>query len=158
MLRPTLHGRGLFVPHRCVWMSPWPRVLFVCIENACRSQMAAGFARLYGANRVDAHSAGSKPAAAVNPRAIDFMAERGCDISAQLPKGLGAFADQSFDVVVTMGCGDACPWVPARVREDWALPDPKHLSDDEFRAVRDDIEQRVQQLLLALGIRVPRKP
>lgn len=148
MLRTAFIRSGIFLlPRRRVWMNSPPRILFVCVENACRSQMAAGFARLYGVNRVDVHSAGSKPAAAVNPRAIAFMAERGCDISARLPKDLAAFADQSFDVVVTMGCGDACPWVPARVREDWALADPKHLSDDAFRTVRDEIEQRVQRLL-----------
>ena len=131
-------------------MSHTPRVLFVCIENACRSQMAAAFARMHGANRIEAHSAGSKPANAVNPRAISFMTERGCDISAQRPKPLSAFADQTFDWVITMGCGDACPWLPARHREDWALPDPKGLPDDEFRAVRDEIEHRVQRLLSEL--------
>ncbi len=128
-------------------MKAVPRVLFVCIENACRSQIAAGFARKHGGDRVEAHSAGSAPAAAVNPRAVALMAERGCDISAQVPKPLGAFADQTFDAVVTMGCGDACPWFPARHREDWALPDPKSLSDEEFRAVRDEIECRVLALL-----------
>lgn len=132
-------------------MNPLPRVLFVCVENACRSQMAAGFARMHGANRVEPHCAGSKPAAAVNPRAIAFMAERGCDISMQRPLPLSAFADQSFDAVVTMGCGDACPWLPARIRADWALPDPKHLSDDEFRSIRDEIEQRIRQLLPTLS-------
>lgn len=139
-------------------MSPLPRVLFVCIENACRSQMAAGFARLHGANRVEPHSAGSKPAAAVDPRAIAFMAERGCDISGQRPWPLSAFADQSFDAVVTMGCGDACPWLPARIHADWALPDPKHLPDDEFRAIRDEIERRVQRLLATLNARCPEDP
>lgn len=135
-----------------------PRVLFVCVENACRSQMAAGFARMHGADCVEAHSAGSKPAAAVNPRAIAHMAERGCDISGQRPTPLSAFADQSFDVVVTMGCGDACPWLPARMREDWALPDPKHLSDDQFRASRDEIERRVLQLLSTLNARTLEQP
>jgi len=134
-----------------------PRVLFVCIENACRSQMAAGFARKHSANQVEVHSAGSKPADAVNPRAIAFMAERGCDISTQVPKSLSAFDSHAFDVVVTMGCGDACPWLPARVREDWALPDPKHLDDETFRAIRDEIEQRVQWLLSTLDARVPER-
>jgi len=128
-------------------MSDRPRILFVCIENACRSQMAEGFARLHGAGRIDAFSAGSNPAGAVNPRAVRFIAERGIDISANASKSLDAFADQSFDAVVTMGCGDACPWLPTRVREDWALPDPKHLNDQEFRGVRDEIERRVLQLL-----------
>jgi protein-tyrosine-phosphatase len=134
-----------------------PRVLFVCIENACRSQMAAGFARKHGSNQVDVHSAGSKPSDAVNPRSIAFMAERGCDISTQVPKPLSALADQPFDAVVTMGCGDACPWVPARIREDWALPDPKHLDDDAFRAIRDEIEQRVLRLLSTLNAQSPER-
>ncbi len=137
-------------------MSHAPRVLFVCVENACRSQMAAGFARMHGAGRIEAHSAGSKPANAVNPRAISFMAERGCDISAQIPAPLSAFADQAFDGVITMGCGDACPWLPARHREDWALPDPKSLSDEQFRAVRDEIERRVQHLLSEMDISTPK--
>lgn len=132
-----------------------PRVLFVCIENACRRQMAAGFARKHGAGQVEVHCAGSKPADAVHPRAIAFMAERSCDISAQIPKPLSALADQAFDAVVTMGCGDACPWVPARIREDWALPDPKHLGDDAFRAIRDEIERRVQRLLSTLKVQIP---
>jgi protein-tyrosine-phosphatase len=140
----VLPGRGLRI-------TAVPRVLFVCIENACRSQMAAGFARRHGANRVEVHSAGSQPADAINPRAVAFMAERGCDISAQVPVSLGEFADQAFDAVITMGCGDACPWVPAQNHEDWALPDPKHLADDEFRAIRDEIERRVQRLLAKLN-------
>ena len=150
-MRTSLDHRSLFVlPGRRVRMSARPRVLFVCIENACRSQMAAGFARLHGSDRVEIHSAGSKPAAAVNPRAIAFMAERGCDISTRIPEPLSAFADQAFDAVITMGCGDACPWLPARLREDWALPDLKHLADDAFRAIRDKIEQRVLALLARL--------
>lgn len=128
-------------------MSHVPRVLFVCVENACRSQMAAAFARMHGGNRVAAFSAGSRPADAVNPRAIAFMAERGCDLSGERPKSLDSLGDQGFDAVVTMGCGDACPWLPARHREDWALPDPKLLSDVQFREVRDDIERRVTALL-----------
>jgi protein-tyrosine-phosphatase len=131
-------------------MNRRPRLLFVCVENACRSQMAAGFARLHGADRVDAFCAGSQPAGIVNPRAVALMAERGCDISAQVPKSLDAFAGQSFDAVVTMGCGDACPWVPASRRIDWALPDPKHLPDPGFRAIRDEIERRVMDLLSTL--------
>lgn len=133
-------------------MSAAPRVLFVCVENACRSQMAEGFARLHGAGRVEAFSAGSKPAGRVNPRAVACMAERGVDVAANASKSLDAFAGQSFDVVVTMGCGDACPGVPAPRREDWALPDPKHLSDAGFRAARDEIEQRVLRLLESLRI------
>lgn len=128
-------------------MSRLPRVLFVCVENACRSQMAEGFACKYGAGRIEAFSAGSRPAEVVNPRAIALMAECGCDLSAQVPKPLSVFEGQVVDAVVTMGCGDACPWLPASRRLDWDLPDPKLLSDDAFRKVRDDIEQRVRALL-----------
>ncbi|MEO6967892.1 MAG: arsenate reductase ArsC [Rhodanobacteraceae bacterium] len=134
-------------------MSGAPRILFVCVENACRSQMGEGFARLHGSGRVEAFSAGSKPSGMVNPRAIAFMAERGIDIAINESKSLSAFNGQSFDAVVTMGCGDACPWLPASLREDWALPDPKHLPDDSFRAVRGEIEKRVLQLLDHLGVR-----
>lgn len=128
------------------------RVLFVCVENACRSQMAEAFARGLGAGRVEAHSAGSRPAAAVNPRAAAFMAERGYDLSGRNAKSLAAFEGQAFDAVVTMGCGEACPVTAARRHEDWALADPKSLPDDAFRAVRDEIERRVQQLLSELAV------
>jgi protein-tyrosine-phosphatase len=128
-------------------MSDHPRALFVCIENACRSQMAAAFARMHGGERVTVYSAGSKPVDVVNPRAVAFMAERGCDLTGERPKTLDAYAAENFDAVVTMGCGDACPWVPARIREDWALPDPKYLADVQFREIRDDIERRVVALL-----------
>jgi protein-tyrosine-phosphatase len=123
------------------------RVLFVCVENSCRSQMAEAFAERLGAGRVEAYSAGSRPAGGVNPRAIAFMAERGYDLSGHAAKPLSTLDGQIFDVVVTMGCGDACPWVPTARRVDWALPDPKSLPDDEFRAVRDEIERRVRRLL-----------
>lgn len=132
-------------------MKRLPSVLFVCVENACRSQMAEGFARQHGAGTVAAFSAGSRPAAAVNPRAVAFMAERGCDLSTQAPKPVQTFDGQVMDVVVTMGCGDACPWLPARRRVDWDLPDPKRLADDAFRQVRDDIERRVRALLAELA-------
>lgn len=143
-------GRGILLRKRQLRLMLMQRVLFVCIENACRSQMAEGFARLHGDGRIVACSAGSRPADAINPRAVAFMAERGVDLSANESKPLDAFRDQSFDALVMMGCGDACPWLPARIREDWALPDPKHLPDAEFRAVRDDIESRVVQLLARL--------
>jgi arsenate reductase len=128
------------------------RILFVCVENSNRSQMAEGFARAHGGARVDARSAGSKPSGQINPRAIAFMAERGIDLRVQQSKSLQDIGDEPFDAVVTMGCGDACPWIPAARREDWALPDPKHLPNDEFRAVRDDIESRVIALLRELGM------
>ena len=128
------------------------RVLFVCVENSNRSQMAEGFARALGGARVDAHSAGSKPSGQINPRALAFMAERGIDLHAQRSKSLQEIGDAPFDAVVTMGCGDACPWMPADRREDWALPDPKHLADADFRRVRDEIEHRVIELLRQLDI------
>lgn len=115
--------------------------------------MAEAFARQQGAGRVAAFSAGSRPAAAVNPRTVVFMAERGCDLSTQIPKPLRAFDGQSMDVVVTMGCGDARPWLEARRRVDWDLPDPKTLADDAFRQVRDNIERRVRDLLVELARR-----
>jgi len=128
------------------------RILFVCVENSNRSQMAEGFARAHGGARVDARSAGSKPSGQINPRAVAFMAERGIDLRVQQSKSLQDIGDEPFEAVVTMGCGDACPWIPAARREDWSLPDPKHLPDDEFRAVRDDVERRVIALLRELRI------
>ena len=125
------------------------RVLFVCVENANRSQMAEAFAHMLGAGDVEAMSAGSKPSGLVNPKAIRFMAELGYDLSRHASKSLDDI-DGAFDAVVTMGCGDSCPWVPASRREDWTLPDPKHLEDDAYRAVRDDIRERVRVLLASL--------
>jgi arsenate reductase len=127
------------------------RVLFVCIENSNRSQMAEAFARAHGGNALAALSAGSRPSGQINPRAIAFMAERGIDLSGQHSKSLAEVGDEAFAAVVTMGCGDACPWLAADRREDWALPDPKLLDDDGFRRVRDEIEQRVLTLLEVLG-------
>jgi len=128
------------------------RVLFVCVENANRSQMAEAFARLHGGERVEALSAGSRPSGQVNPRAARFMAELGYDLAQHRSKSLDEVAagDRGFAAVVTMGCGDACPWVPAERREDWALPDPKHMDDAGYRAVRDDISARVRRLLESL--------
>ena len=124
-----------------------PRILFVCVENSNRSQMAEAFARALGGRQIDARSAGSRPSGQINPRAIAFMAERGIDLSAQHSKSLDEIGTEPFDAVVTMGCGDACPWVAAARREDWALPDPKLLDDAGFRGVRDEIERRVIALL-----------
>ena len=125
------------------------RVLFVCVENSNRSQMAEAFARLHGGSGVEALSAGSKPSGQINPKAVRFMAELGYDLTAHASKSLDEI-DGEFDAVITMGCGDSCPWVPARLREDWALPDPKHMDDDRYRAVRDEIARRVKTLLAAL--------
>ena len=125
------------------------RVLFVCVENANRSQMAEAFARMIGGAAVDAQSAGSRPSGVINPKAVRFMDELGYDLAAHRSKSLDDVSGD-FDAVVTMGCGDRCPWVPARLREDWALPDPKHMDDDDYRAVRDEIGRRVRVLLEAL--------
>lgn len=133
-------------------MNPQPekRVLFVCVENSNRSQMAEAFARRHGAAYVEVHSAGSRPSGRVNPRAVEFMREVGYDLMQHDSKSLAELPDVEFDVAVTMGCGDACPLVRARQREDWAIPDPKELPPDEFRRVRDLIEQKVKTLLSSL--------
>ena len=125
------------------------RVLFVCIENSNRSQMAEAFARIHGGDAVEASSAGSRPSGQINPKAVRFMRELGYDLTTHGSKSLDQ-VEGEFDAVITMGCGDECPWVPARRREDWALPDPKHLDDDGYRAVRDEIGTRVRALLAGL--------
>jgi protein-tyrosine-phosphatase len=123
------------------------KLLFVCIENSNRSQMAEAFARLHGGDRVFAASAGSRPSGVVNPRAIEFMREKHVDLATQLSKSLDDLPAVTWDYIVTMGCGDACPTLPARHRLDWELQDPKHLSDNGFREVRDRIESLVTSLL-----------
>jgi len=127
---------------------PLPRLLFVCVENSCRSQMAEGFARTLARGRVQAYSAGSRPSGRVDARAIRFMAEKDIDLTSQRSKGLEDLPDGvTWDYVVTMGCGDACPHLPARHRLDWDLPDPKDLDDAGFRAVRDRIERLIEDLI-----------
>lgn len=125
------------------------RVLFVCVENSNRSQMAEAFARIHGGAAVEALSAGSKPSGRINPKAIAAMSELGYDLSGHASKSLDDI-DGEFDAVVTMGCGDTCPWVPANRREDWALPDPRDMDEAQYRGVRDEISARVQALLAAL--------
>lgn len=128
------------------------QLLFVCIENSNRSQMAQAFARMLGGERVDAWSAGSRPSGRVNPKAVAAMAELGYDLSTHDSKSLRDIPDITYDLVVTMGCGDECPFVRARQREDWALPDPRHLEGAEFRAVRDEIRRRVTAALEAMDL------
>jgi len=123
------------------------RLLFVCVENACRSQMAAAFARRDAGPGVEVYGAGSDPADRVNPRTVAFMAERDLDLSGARPASVGELPDVRFDAMISMGCGDRCPSVPADRRIEWDLPDPKDLPDDEFRAVRDDVEDRVRALV-----------
>jgi len=125
------------------------RILFVCVENSNRSQMAEAFARMHGGSDVEAVSAGSRPSGTINPRAIAAMADRGYDLTSHRSKSLQEIPAGEYDYVVTMGCGDACPWVPAKQREDWAIPDPRNLSPADFATVRDDIERRVLELLSA---------
>jgi len=126
----------------------FPHLLFVCVENSCRSQMAEAFARAAGAGRVVAHSAGSRPSGRVDPRAAAFMKERGIEMRGQTSKGLEELpAGVTWDFIVTMGCGDACPHLPAKARRDWDLPDPKSMSDEEFRLIRDRIGRLVSEIL-----------
>lgn len=126
------------------------RLLFVCVENAGRSQMAQALARLHGAGRFLAYSAGSRPSGRINPHAVTVMAEKGYNLATHRSTGLDELPEGEFDAVITMGCGDACPWVPAAHREDWPLDDPKELDEDGVRAVRDEIERRVLKLLQTL--------
>ena len=123
------------------------RVLFVCVENSCRSQMAEGFARELGKDTVEAYSAGSHPSGKINPDAVKVMQEAGIDIAAQRSKGFKELPAVKFDYVVTMGCQDVCPLVPSRTHIDWDIENPKGKSIYFFRAVRDKIEQKVKSLL-----------
>jgi protein-tyrosine-phosphatase len=126
------------------------RVLFVCVENSNRSQMAEAFARIHGQGRVEAYSAGSKPSGQVNSKAIEAMREKGYDLSRHRSKSLEELPAHEFDLVVSMGCGDACPLVQAKSREEWSIPCPKAMPPEEFRAMRDLIEQKVVELLRTL--------
>jgi arsenate reductase (thioredoxin) len=132
--------------------SPPKRLLFVCVENSNRSQMAEAFARIHGRDKVEAYSAGPRPADQINPKAIEAMRRIGYDLSQHRSKSLAEIPDIEFDFVATMGCGDECPFVRAKLREDWNIPDPKDSSAAEFSAVRDKIESRVVTMLLELRI------
>jgi protein-tyrosine-phosphatase len=126
------------------------RVVFVCVENSNRSQMAEAFARLHGGENVEAFSAGSRPSGRVNPKAIEAMKDLGYDLTAHRSKSLQDLESIDFDVAVTMGCGDQCPFLRAKRHEDWKIPDPKELPPDQFRGVRDLIEEKVRALLAEL--------
>lgn len=126
------------------------KVGFVCVENSNRSQMAEAFARIHGAGRVEAFSAGSRPSGMVNPKAVEAMKEVGYDLSRHTSKGLADFNAKEVDVAVTMGCGDECPLVLAKQRVDWQIPDPKEMTPDEFRDVRNLIEAKVKELIATL--------
>jgi arsenate reductase len=124
-----------------------PSVLFVCVHNAGRSQMAAAFLTHLGGDRVQVRSAGSAPADTVNPAVVEAMAEAGIDISAEVPKVLTVEAVQASDVAITMGCGDTCPVFPGKRYLDWELPDPAGQGVDAVRPIRDEIEKRIRGLL-----------
>lgn len=127
-----------------------PSVLFVCVHNAGRSQMAAGYLRHLAGGRVEVRSADSMPAEQINPVAVEAMREEGIDITAEQPKILTTEAVQDSDVVITMGCGDACPFFPGKRYEDWKLDDPAGQGIDAVRPIRDDIKQRIETLLAQL--------
>jgi len=127
------------------------QVLFVCVENSNRSQMAEAFARIHGDEIVEASSAGSRPSGTINPRAVKSMLELGYDLSAHTSKSLLDIPDIEYDYVATMGCGDECPFIRAKWREDWEIPDSKHMEADAFRVVRDEIEARVKAVIAKLA-------
>lgn len=124
------------------------KLLFVCVENANRSQMSQAFARIHGGEQVEAYSAGSRPSGVVNPKAIAAMKELGYDLTTHDSKSLDEVKQYApFDAVVTMGCGDACPWMPAKQFIDWQIPDPKHMEPEQFNEVRDFISGKVKALI-----------
>jgi protein-tyrosine-phosphatase len=123
------------------------RVIFVCIENSNRSQMAQAFARIHGAGKIEAYSAGSRPSGRINPKAINAMKLLGYDLTSHSSKGLDEFIGQEFDAAVTMGCGDECPRVIANKRIEWQIPDPRDMTPDQFLEVRTLIEVKVKELI-----------
>jgi arsenate reductase len=131
-------------------MTEKKKVLFVCVENSCRSQIAEAFAHIHGGDEIEAYSSGSRPSGVVNPKAIETMREIGYDLSTHSSKSLDEIPDVTYDFVATMGCGDECPFIRATVREDWQIPDPKHMPPEEFRQVRAEIERRVKGMLETL--------
>ena len=128
------------------------RLLFVCIENSNRSQMAEAFARIHGREVVEVFSAGSRPSGEINSRAVEAMKAIGYDLTRHRSKSLTEIPDVEFDFVATMGCGDECPMVRAKIREDWTIPDPKDMPLEQFRAVRDAIEEKILVLLRKLKV------
>ncbi|MBF4762122.1 arsenate reductase ArsC [Nocardioides islandensis] len=132
-------------------MTTRPAVLFVCVHNAGRSQMAAGWLRHLAGETVEVRSAGSEPADRINPVAVEAMREVGIDITANTPRILTSEAVQDSDVVVTMGCGDACPFYPGKRYEDWELDDPAGQDIEAVRPIRDEIRRRVEELIASLS-------
>ncbi len=137
------------------------KLLFVCIENSNRSQMSQAFAKMFGGEYVDAYSAGSRPSGVINPKAIQAMAELGYDLTRHTSGSLETVRSAApFDRIITMGCGDACPWMPAKAFTDWQIPDPKMLEGNDFRAVRDLIRSKVLALLreMEIPVNIPGNP
>jgi protein-tyrosine-phosphatase len=132
-------------------MNEKKRILFVCVENSNRSQLAEAFARIHGGAHVEIYSAGSRPSGQINPRAIEFMHELGYDLTQQRSKSLAEIPDVEYDFAATMGCGDECPLVRAKARSDWAIRDPKNLQAKEYKEVCDLIEAKVRALLADLS-------
>ncbi len=128
------------------------RLLFVCVENSNRSQMAEAFARILAGDSIEAYSAGSRPSGIVNPKAIEAMREVGYDLSLHKSKALSNLPEMEYDFVATMGCGDECPLIRARIREDWSIPDPKNMNAAEFREVRNVIRDKVRAALEQIGV------
>jgi protein-tyrosine-phosphatase len=127
------------------------KILFVCVENSNRSQMSEAFAKMLGGSTIEAYSAGSRPSGKINPKAIASMKELGYDLSSHHSKSLDEAKQYApFDAVVTMGCGDACPWMPAKQFIDWEIPDPKDINENEFGQIRDLIKNKVAALLTVL--------
>lgn len=123
------------------------KVLFVCIENSCRSQMAEAFAKIHGKGILEVYSAGSRPSGTVNKKAIKTMKEVGYNLESHKSKSLNDIPKAEYDFVITMGCGDECPYVKANQRQDWAIPDPKNMNEIDFNEVRDIIEKKILSLI-----------
>lgn len=126
------------------------KILFVCVENSNRSQMAEAFAKIHGKGKVEVYSSGSRPSGIINPKAIAAMKEVGYDLTQHDSKSLDEIPKIKYDYAITMGCGDECPFVIADHRDDWKLEDPKHMEPDQFNEVRDEIERRVLDLIAKL--------
>lgn len=122
-------------------------IVFACVENSNRSQMAQAFANIYGADKVQAYSAGSRPSGVVNPKAIAAMAELDYDLNVHDSKSLDDLPEQEYEYLITMGCGEECPWFKSNKRADWEIPDPKYLEPEDFNVIRDLIKEKVINLL-----------
>ena len=123
------------------------KILFVCVENSCRSQIAEAFAKIHGKGKVESFSSGSRPSGKINENAIAVIKEIGYDLSKHKSKSVEDFRNTEFEYVITMGCGDACPFIAAKHREDWEIPDPKNMPLEEIRKIRDIIENEVKEIL-----------